>query len=272
MPTAQHQGRNIYYECSGSGPVIVLLHSFLCDGEMWAPQIEALAQEHRVINVDLRGHGRSDPADTPLNIYDMADDVIAVLDQEGVNSATWAGLSIGGMIALRAALTTPQRVDRLLLLDTHAGSETRFKIFKYKMMVAVAKRFGIPPLLPKVAKLMFGKHTLATQPDLVSHWQHKFTTMSMVSIEHVADALCARDSLTPRLADIRQPALVLVGREDISLPPPCSEALAASLPHAELQIIEKSGHLSALEQPAAVTGAMLAFLNEHPLKQAPAPA
>ena len=268
MPVAQHQGLDIFYECSGSGPAIVLLHSFLCDGEMWAPQVPALAQNYRVINVDLRGHGRSGTADTPLDIYAMVEDVIAVLDREQVASATWAGLSIGGMIALRAALTVPDRVNRLLLLDTHAGTETRFKVFKYKTMVAVAKRFGIPPLLPKVAKLMFGQHTLAARPDLVAYWKQKFAAMSLVSIEHVANALCARDSLKARLADVHQPALVLVGREDISLPPPCSEALAARLPHAELKIIERAGHLSTLEQPEAVTTAMCEFLTAHPLSAA----
>ncbi|QKX18027.1 alpha/beta fold hydrolase [Microbulbifer sp. YPW1] len=263
MPTVHHDGRDIYYECTGNGPVVVLLHSFLCDGEMWNQQLTALAGKYRVINVDLRGHGKSSVADTPLDIYAMTDDVIAVLDKEQVTSATWAGLSIGGMIALRAALTHPERVSGLILLDTHAGTETRFKIFKYKTMVAIAKLLGISPLLPTVAKLMFGKHTLESQPGLVEYWKKKFAAMSLVSIENVANALCARDSLNHRLSSITQPALVLVGHDDISLPPACSEALSARLPHAQINIIPRAGHLSTLEQPQAVNRAMLDYLTAY---------
>ncbi|WP_264300008.1 alpha/beta fold hydrolase [Microbulbifer taiwanensis] len=240
-----------------------MLHSFLCNGSMWSEQVEPLSEYFRVINIDIRGHGQSGEADQPLDIYDLVKDILAVLDAEGVDSAVWAGLSIGGMIALRAALVVPQRVSGLVLLDSHAGTETRFKKFKYRAMVATAKLFGIDPLLPKVARLMFGRHTLQTQPELVQHWKQIFSAMPLASIDNVCDALCHRDSLKSRLAEISQPTLVLVGEEDISLPPPCSEALARRLPNAVLEIIPRAGHLSTLEQPAAVTKSMLEFLLAH---------
>ncbi|SHG06924.1 3-oxoadipate enol-lactonase [Microbulbifer donghaiensis] len=260
MSTALNGSNEIYYEISGSGPALLLLHSFLCDGEMWREQVGPLSEHYRVINIDIRGHGQSSAADRPLDIYDLVEDVVAVMDNEGIASATWAGLSIGGMIALRAALTVPDRVSALMLLDSHAGTETGFKKFKYKAMVAAAKLFGIKPLLPKVSKLMFGQHTLQTQPELVRHWKDKFATMPLVSIANMVDALCQRDSLKTRLGDIPQAALVLVGEEDLSLPPPCSISLAERLPNASLEIVKQAGHLSSLEQPKAVTAAMLQFL------------
>lgn len=261
MPFAKNNNYRIYYESQGSGPAIVLLHSFLCDGEMWSPQINALSGHYRVINVDLRGHGQSGVADAPLDIYDLVADVVAVLDQEGVQNAIWGGLSIGGMIALRAAITVPDRVSHLILLDTHAGTETRFKIAKYKTLVLLAKLLGIRPMLNIVAKLMFGQHTLREQPELVTHWKNKFASMSLVSIQHVVNALCARDSLKKHLAEISQPAMVIVGEEDTSLPPPCSIALAKRLADARLTIVEHAGHLSTLEQPEAVNQAILDFLS-----------
>ncbi|WP_346839708.1 alpha/beta fold hydrolase [Microbulbifer sp. SAOS-129_SWC] len=264
MASAQHDSYQIHYTSSGNGPALVLLHSFLCDGDMWSEQLAPLAQHYRVINIDIRGHGQSSVADRPLDIYDLVKDVLAVLDQEGIDKATWAGLSIGGMIALRAALIAPERVERLLLLDTHAGTETRVKIFKYRLLVTLARLFGIRPLLPLVSKLMFGRHTLQEQPALVETWQQKFAAMPLVSIDQVCTALCRRDSLKARLGSISQPALVLVGEEDVSLPPPCSEALAQRLPNATLAIIPRAGHLSTLEQPEAVTAAMLDFLRGQP--------
>lgn len=261
MPFAKTNNYRIYYESQGSGPAIVLLHSFLCDGEMWSPQVKALADHYRVINIDIRGHGRSDVANAPLDIYDLVADVVAVLDQEGVQSAVWAGLSIGGMIALRAAITAPDRVSHLILLDTHAGTETGFKIAKYKTLVLLAKLLGIRPLLNIVAKLMFGQHTRQTQPELVTRWKEKFAEMPLDSIQHMVNALCARDSLKTRLPEIQQPARVIVGEEDVSLPPPCSIALTKRLADAHLTIVEHAGHLSTLEQPEAVNRAMLDFLS-----------
>lgn len=267
MPDIQHNGHTLHYRVSGTGQPVLLLHSFLCDGEMWSQQVGPLSEHYRVINIDIRGHGQSSAADSPLDIYDLVQDVVAVLDKEEIPSAVWAGLSIGGMIALRAALTVPERVSGLMLLDSHAGTETGFKKFKYRAMVAAARLFGIRPLLPKVAKLMFGTHTLQTQPELVQHWKEKFARMPLESIHNMVEALCARDSLKARLGDIQQPALVLVGDEDLSLPPPCSEKLAERLPNASLVIVEKAGHLSSLEQPAAVTEAMLQYLDKNAIQQ-----
>lgn len=261
MPAVDHQNLHIHYDTYGAGSPVVLLHSFLCDGEMWSEQIAPLSEHYRLINVDLRGHGKSSAANGSLDIYDLVNDVLAVLDAEGIDSAVWAGLSIGGMIALRAALVAPERVSGLILLDSHAGTETRFKTYKYKTMVAAERIFGIRPLLPTVAKLMFGAHTRRTQPELVRHWKEKFASMSQISIGHMVDALCARDSLKDRLGNIHQPALVLVGEEDVSLPPPCSARMAERLSNASLQVVERAGHLSALEQPEAVTKAMLSFLD-----------
>ena len=110
MPIVERAGHAIHYEVSGRGDAILFAHSFLCDGSMFAYQVAALQQRWRVINVDLRGHGRSAEALTPVNFYDFAADVIAVLDAEQVAQAVWVGLSIGGFTALRAALKRPERV------------------------------------------------------------------------------------------------------------------------------------------------------------------
>jgi len=87
MPMIERAGTKIDYEVSGHGPAIVFTHSFLCDGSMFAHQVAALQSRWHVINVDLRGHGRSGPALNPVSFYDFADDVIAILDAQGVDRA-----------------------------------------------------------------------------------------------------------------------------------------------------------------------------------------
>ena len=260
MPTLQRPGYSLHYQIEGSGPALLLLHSFLCSGAMWQAQVGALAEQYRVITVDLRGHGQSTGADQPLTLYDLVDDILALLDAEKIPVAIWAGLSIGGMIALRAALQAPERVSALVLMDTHAGPERPLKTLRYRAMVTAARIFGVKPLIPQVNQLMFGHNTLIQKPELVEEWGPRFAAVPISTITNTVTALCNRDDLRPRLADIRQPTLVIVGEEDRSLPPAYSSEIADGIPQAELRVISRAGHLSALEQPEAVTAAMRDFL------------
>lgn len=260
MPTLQRPGYSLHYGIEGNGPALLLLHSFLCSGAMWKEQVSTLAEQFRVITVDLRGHGESTGADQPLTLYDLVDDILALLDKEKIPAAIWAGLSIGGMIALRAALQAPERVTALVLMDTHAGPERPLKKIRYRAMVTAARIFGVKPLIPQVNQLMFGHNTLIQKEELVQEWAPRFAAVPISTISNTVAALCERDDLRPRLGDIRQPTLVIVGEEDKSLPPPYSIEIAKGIAQAQLRIISRAGHLSALEQPEAVTAQMSDFL------------
>lgn len=263
MAILQNQGVNLSYQDSGVGPAIVLGHSFLCSGEMWRHQVPALEGRFRVINPDLRGHGRSDDVTRRFSLYDAVSDVIAVLDQLQIERAIWCGLSIGGMVALRGALTHPERVAGLILLDTDAGPESGLHKLKYRVMGAGARFLGIRPFLPSIARLMFGATTRRQNPMLVSESKRQFASLHVPSLLYCLEALMERDSLLGRLDQIVVPALVLVGEEDRSLPPPLSRRIHERLRHSAFRLIPGAGHLSALEQPAAVTEAILGFLGAH---------
>lgn len=261
MPTAEHDGIEIYYETAGSGPAVVLLHSFLCSGTMWAGQVGPLAQHYRVINIDARGHGRSSRVTSPFTYHDTVGDVTAVLDCAGVTTAVWAGLSMGGFTALRAALTVPDRVSGLILLDTGAGAEPALIKLKYAAMALIVRLFGVRVMTRPVSRIMLGRSTHERQPELVSRWCRELREVDVPSVMHTLNALMVRDDLTARLPEIRHPVLVLVGAEDRARPPGDARQLTAGLPHATYVEIPGAGHLSSLEQPARVTEAMLPFLN-----------
>lgn len=263
MGVVHSHGLEIFFEDVGTGPPVVLGHSFLCSGKMWREQVPALAGGFRVINPDLRGHGRSGRVDGPFTLYEAVNDVVAVLDRLGIVRAVWCGLSIGGMVALRAALTCPERVSGLLLLDTDAGAETVLHKLKYRAMGAGARMVGVRPFLPSIARLMFGATTRRRNPALVREWNEEFASMHVPSILRCSEALLRRDSLLERLGRIAVPALVLVGEEDRSLPPPLARRLHHRLRDSTLSVIPAAGHLSALERPSEVTDAMLDFLTAH---------
>ena len=87
---------------------------------MWDPQVPALAERYRVVTYDTRGHGESPAPAGPYSLDDLVDDLVALLDEVGAERAHVAGLSLGGMTAMRLAAREPQRVDRLALLCTSA--------------------------------------------------------------------------------------------------------------------------------------------------------
>ena len=260
MPIARNDGLDIYYETAGAGPPVVLLHSFLCSGSMWAEQIEPLAQSQLVINVDARGHGRSSHIERPFSYYDTVGDVTAVLDAVGVEAAVWAGLSMGGFTGLRAALTVPHRVAALVLLDTGAGGEPPLIRIKYAAMAWIVRLFGLRPMIGPVNRIMLGASTHKSNPELVSRRRREMAEIDVPSALRTLRALMVRDDIGDRLPEIHQPALVLVGTEDRARPPRDARRLAEGLPNATYVEIENAGHLSSLEQPAQVTDAMLQFL------------
>ena len=123
-----------------------------------------------------------------------------------------------------------------------------------------ARLLGIGPFLSPISRLMFGATTRRQNPALVSEWKREFSTVHIPSVLRGLDALMQRDSLLARLPQISVPALVLVGKEDRSLPPSLARRIHDLLPDSRLVQIPAAGHLSALEQPAAVTEAILDFL------------
>ncbi len=122
MPHAQINGQKIYFEdTGGDGPPVILAHGFLMDHEMFAPQVAALRDEYRVITWDERGFGLTEYDGLPFSYWDSAADCVGLLDHLGIDRAVVGGMSQGGFLSLRVALSAPERVRGLILLDTQAG-------------------------------------------------------------------------------------------------------------------------------------------------------
>lgn len=260
MPFLERQRQRIFYDETGSGPAILLGHSFLCSGEMWENQVSVLAESYRVINVDYRGHGQSSTIERDFDIYDLVDDMVAILDELEIEDAIWAGLSTGGFAALRAALTVPERVRAIVVSDASAAAESFYPKFKYRALGLGARIVGMRPFLPAVTPIMFGRTTLKENPDLVDEWTPTLLSMELPSLLRFLETIITRDSLLDRLGEIQIPALVMVGEEDRAQPVARAREIADGIPGARLEIVPQSGHLSALEQPEAFNRALLDFL------------
>jgi len=199
MPSIQRNDTQIYFEVRGRGYPIVLGHSFLCSGGMWKPQLEPLSSQYRVINIDLRGHGKSGSDNEPFDLYDLVDDFLYVLDYLKIEKAIWVRLSIGGMVALRAAISNEKRVAGLVLLDTDAGKEAALNKMKYRAMASFAKIFGIRPLAPYIMRMFLCPFTRLLNPDLVREWKTKVLSVPITAALQTVSALVRRESIIEEL-------------------------------------------------------------------------
>ncbi len=111
----ERDGVEIFYRCFGSGPPL-LMHGFLSTGEQWAPFVDALGSEYRVIVPDMRGHGRSTNPTSPFLHRQSAADMLSLLDELEIETVRAAGYSSGAMTLLHAATLEPERFASLVLI------------------------------------------------------------------------------------------------------------------------------------------------------------
>ena len=116
---ADVNGINLYYEERGAGRPLVLLHGGLGSGEMFGPVLGRLAESHRVITVDLQGHGRTADVDRPIALSTMADDIAALIEHLGTGPVDAVGYSLGGGVGFQLAIRRPDLVRKLVLVSVY---------------------------------------------------------------------------------------------------------------------------------------------------------
>ncbi|HUQ57644.1 alpha/beta fold hydrolase [Lentzea sp.] len=243
-----------YVDHGGDGPAVVLLHSFLMDATMWAPQVAAFGGRFRLIAIDERGHGAT-PADGPFDHWDTARDALAVLDTLGIARAAVTGTSQGGFVALRMALLAPERVSALALLGTSGETEDEQISAAYQQLSEVWIAQGPETVTEAVAKICLGDYD-------PSEWTPKWSAVEPERLRLIVNALVGRESVLERLGEIEAPALVLHGTADLAYPVAKAEALVAALPGAEpLVLVEGGAHFLSLTHAAEVNPHLERFLS-----------
>jgi pimeloyl-ACP methyl ester carboxylesterase len=245
-----------YVDHGGSGPTVLLLHSYLMDADMFAPQVAALGGTFRLVAMDERGHGGT-PADRPFTYWDVARDALGLLDELGVDRCAVVGTSQGGFIGMRMALLAPDRVAALALLGTSGAAEDPEVAAGYRQAAAAWREHGATQeLLDLNATICLGSGFDATE------WQAKWRRLSGDHVDRVLTPLVERDSVLDRTHEIRCPALVLHGSADAAYSVDRARELAAALPNAEPPVIVEGGaHFLSLTDAGAVNPHLLAVLD-----------
>ena len=266
MPFADvpgHTSRNFYYEDTGGpGPVIVFSHGFMMDHSMFASQIAMLAPQYRCITWDQRGHGLTATNRlSPFRFYDSANDLNDFIDCLGLPPAVLVGMSQGGFLTLRTALSNPDAVAALILIDTEAGVMAGPQILKDDLLLKMWMKEGFSQALgAAIAAQIIGPGDGQPLWPGAQTWIDKWAQGKLVNLIPCLDALIDRQDVTPILGAIKAPACVIHGELDQSIDPSMGLALAAGLANGQFNLIPGAGHASNLTHPDQVNPIIEAFL------------
>ncbi|HEX7305904.1 3-oxoadipate enol-lactonase [Lentzea sp.] len=243
----------VHHVVSGrpDGPVVVLSGSLGSTLEMWDATTPLLERHFRVVRYDTRGHGRSPVVPGPCTIDALATDLAALLDHLGVEKAHLVGLSLGGMTALRLAARDPGRVDRLVVLCTSAFLGPAAQ---WTDRAALVRARGTEAVAAAVVDRWFtpAHHDRA-------RWEAMVAATPAEGYAACCEAIAAMDQRAD-LARITAPTLAIAGADDPATPPRHLGDIAASVRDGRLLVVPGAAHLANVEQPAAVTKAVVQHL------------
>ena len=246
------------------GSPIVLIHCFTCAINYWDGMLPRLARAHRVIAVDLLGHGGSEKPTSGYTVPNQADLVAQVLGQLGVRNAEVVGHSLGGAVAVALAQQSPQLVDRVVIVDTPPTHE--------EGDLGLVAKLGFTPVIGDAfwrIKLDFAVRKgleVAFAPgfDVPDEFVEDVDRMTFSSYDDSPtgfDDYTKEEPLDQRMKEAGEPLLVIMGAEEqiINDPPARLAEYRATVPSAQTQLIQGAGHSPNVEKPAQTAALVLAF-------------
>lgn len=266
IATRSINGLRLHYLDYGTGPAVVLLHGMASSWQWWLENIPTLAEQHRIIAVDLPGFGQSEPLPAPAEMATHARTVLALLTQLGIESATVSGHSLGGLVALEMFIADPKCVRNLILVDSGGVpmSERRLAVILVVLRVCsatlrrrlVRHALATKPWVRQLALRAAMRNPRVMSPELAA------VTMPLFGGPGSVDAIpaAARSVHATVPESITCPVLLVWGEHDAVVPPSSAHQMHDKLPDCELAVFTGSGHTPMVEFPAKFNDLALKFL------------
>ncbi len=263
MPHIHVNDINIYYELSGpeDAPVVVFSNGIMMSTASWAYQSSVLNKHLRVLLYDCRGMWQSDHPDTPYSMDLHAEDLAALLDALNISSAHIAGISYGAEISMVFALNYPDKTKSLIVIDGVSEIHPLLQAQTYPWLMA-AEREDPELLLRTSYHMNFAEDWIKTNCDFIESSVDRYAQLDMKSFTHLMDAFYKLD-ITDRLPEIKVPALIIAGEEDLIKGPEYAKIIANKIQNSEIALIPGSGHALCLEKPAILNTLILGFVTKN---------
>lgn len=241
-------------------PALLFLHAFPLSSDMWTEQMNRFSENFYCLAPYFPGFGESPLPDHAVTFEYYVDCVLNFLKESKVDSAIWCGLSMGGYIALRMYERAPEQCRALVLCDTKAGADgNEAKLKRWEAIKALQKN--------REEFTMIQWQTLVAERSkendvLKARFQELVGKVSEKGISAGLLALATRTDTTPGLSKISVPTLILVGEEDKVTPISESEIIAKGISGSQMKTLEKTGHLSNLENPQKFNACLADFFTQ----------
>jgi 3-oxoadipate enol-lactonase len=257
MPDVRSAGAAIHYDVSGNanGPWLVMSNSLGTDLGFWDAQARAFGPHFRVLRYDTRGHGGSDSPDGDYSFDQLGADVLAVMDDAGIERARFCGLSMGGVTGMWLGIHAPGRVERLVLCNTGARIGAADI---WQQRIDAVRTGGMEAVVEGVVDRWFTRRFQAADPAEVERIRAMILRTPAAGYAGCCAALRDVDLREPTKG-IDLPTLVVAGAHDPATPPALAEEIHASIKGSKLVRLD-AAHLSNIEAEAAFNDAVLPFL------------
>jgi pimeloyl-ACP methyl ester carboxylesterase len=259
MPTVTSNGTTLNYIREGGGAAVLLLPGYLFDAGSWRPQIDALRDSFDVVALDLRGQFGSETTADGYDLWNQAEDIRGVIEALELGPVHLVGLSMGGMIGMRLALRHPGLVRSLVLMDTSAAPEDPERVERYEAMMQVVEAGHIEAVLPAMPPIFLADDFVVAHREQVDGWLAQVGGCDPAGLVRAIDAVNKRDDISGRLGEIRVPALVIHGEQDVAIPVDQAQEVAARIPGGRLALVS-GGHQSNVDRPDATSRLIREFL------------
>lgn len=247
------KGIPLFYSCQGTGEAILCLHGNRDSSLVFREIAQSLQPHYQVLCADLRGHGQSDYSGQPFTLDDMVDDIVRLLDEQGLKQVSIVGHSLGSTLALLLSARDPGRVKKLVLMGAAATFQVPFKRPSHGEEITPDT---VRQTNAAAVPYFFTEGHEEVQHRILEGWSRlpAATHRLMIQIQH--------PDLRPVLQNIRQRTLIITGQEDRITPLHKALELNRYLPDSRMMAVPGSGHFMFLEENDAVADAMLTFLRE----------
>jgi 3-oxoadipate enol-lactonase len=239
-----------------SDTTFLFINSLGTDFRIWDEVVEALKEYGNIVLFDKRGHGLSDVVTDTKGLNDFADDASALLKHLQINNCIVIGLSVGGMIAQILATRLPGQIEKLILCDT------RYKIGNeeiWNTRIQQVKEHGLQSISDGVMQRWFSTDFHQTQAVKVTGYQNMLERTPALGYIQTCEAIRDAD-LNAIAKQIKTPTLCIVGSEDKSTTPEEVKDLADLIEDSKYEVIESSGHIPCVDNPAVLSKLIIDFI------------
>lgn len=261
MPTIQANGIQLYFEQHGwdnPGDVLVLSNGILMSTASWAYQTPVLSRHCRLLLYDCRGMWQSEHPPGPYTMEQHADDLAALLQVLGVETAHIGGISYGAEVSMVFALRYPERTRSLILSSAVSQVDPLLRGMMDGWISAVRAK-DADMLFEVTLPVNFSERWIAANPAALQAARQRYRNLDMDAFLELLLSFSQLD-ITADLHRIGAPALVMVGEEDILKPRKYAEIIAAQIPNSEFVVIPHAGHAVLWEQASVFNSLILGFV------------